>query len=318
MSVMKRFVFYSQGIEHKSTLDAETNEPRYFVKGHIDSGDLDLVNDIVTKNCMVDIQEQLKARSIKLDFDHETLRKGDGEDDVDAKLNITKIPLGKAVSYELDDKGNVVEFELNPNWKKFDSRGNVVMSFEELWANIKGGFYDSFSIAYVPVRTTMGMINDVKARMLDKINLINVALTGNPINPGATMTSVFAKSIEYADEFDILKNRLDKVETMLGDFMTDKEQKSDEQEVEVTPAVEGESEPVLEAPVVDAPEEKSVETVDAKSFAELKAKIDAIEDTLSKIDGLLGKAIPSGVGAENKSVKAELVTAKSNATLDLI
>ena len=126
----KRFVFYTKGVECKSLYDEKTKQTRYFVKGHIDSEDLDLVNDIVTKDCMADIQTQLKARTIKLDLDHETLRKGQGESEFDAKLNLTKIPLGKAINETLDAKGNLVEFELNSNWKKLDAKGNVVIPLQ--------------------------------------------------------------------------------------------------------------------------------------------------------------------------------------------
>ena len=94
----KKFVFYTKGIEFKSLYDEKAKKKRYFIKGHIDSEDLDLVNDIVTKACMKDIQQQLNTRTIKLDLDHETLRKGKGETDFDAKLNLTKVPLGKAIN----------------------------------------------------------------------------------------------------------------------------------------------------------------------------------------------------------------------------
>lgn len=198
----KKFVFYAKGIECKSFVDQKTKKTRYFVKGHIDSEDLDLVNDIVTKGCMQDIQKQLKARNIKLDLDHETLRKGKGETDFDAKLNLTKIPLGKAINETLDQKGNHVEFELNSNWKKFDSKGDVVMTFKEAWENLKSKFYDAFSIAYVPIKTSYKATTEGKARLLDKVNLINVALTGNPINPGATLTSVMAKSLEWLESVE--------------------------------------------------------------------------------------------------------------------
>ena len=47
-------------------------------------------------------------------------------------------------------------------------------------------------------------------RLLDDLNLLNVALTGNPVNPNASMTSVMAKSLE---------------------FMKDKESKSDPNDI---------------------------------------------------------------------------------------
>ena len=193
----KSFVFYTKGVKCKSFYDDKAKKTRYFVKGYIDTGDLDLVNDIVTRGCMTDIQSQLKARNIKLDLDHESLRKGKGETDFDAKLNLTKIPLGKAIDEELDNKGNIVNFELNPNWKKLDSKNSVVISFKEVWDSLKSGFYDAFSIAYVPIRTAFKDVKDGKARLLDRINLINIGLTGNAINPSATITNVMAKSLEW-------------------------------------------------------------------------------------------------------------------------
>jgi len=198
----KRFVFYTKGIECKSFYDEKAKKQRYFLKGHIDSEDLDLVNDIVTKGCMTDIQTQFKARSIKLDLDHETLRKGKGESEFDAKLNLTKIPLGKAVDETIDAKGNLIKFELNSNWKKLDAKGNVVVTFKELWESVKSGFYDAFSIAYVPIRIAYKALEEGKARLLEKVNIINVALTGNAINPAATITNVMAKSLEYLKELE--------------------------------------------------------------------------------------------------------------------
>jgi len=193
---VKTFVFYINNIESKSVLDESTKSKRYIIGGHITTEDLDLVNDVVTKNCMRSISEQAKSRVLKLDFDHETLR---GVTDIDEKLSLTKIPLGKTISETIDEKGNYLEFELNSNWKKFDEKGNVTMSFSELWDCVEKKFYDSFSIAFVPMKTTMKNINGINARFLDDIKMINIALTGNPINMGAdaSFVKVMAKSLDF-------------------------------------------------------------------------------------------------------------------------
>ncbi len=197
MSENKSFIFYAKRLEAKSYHDEKTGKTKYFVEGHIDSEELDLVNDVVTRGCMTDIDSQFKSKTVKLDLDHETLLPTPGGDEFSAKLNLTRIPLGKAIESKLDKKGNHVKFELNPSWKKFDSKGNVVMEFNEVWENVQEGYYDAFSIAYIPTEITMEQRGNVKARLLDKVNLINVALTGNAINPDATLTSVMAKSLEY-------------------------------------------------------------------------------------------------------------------------
>lgn len=190
----KIFTFYTDTIEAKSVVDPKSGETKYFIEGHIDSSKLDLVNDIVTKSCMEDISTQFKGRNIKLDLDHETLI---GKTNLETQIALTKVPLGKAIKETLDKKGNHVTYQLNPTWKKFDSKGDVTMTFADVWSNIENNMYDAFSIAYVPVQTSNEVIDGKNARLLDKVNLINVALTGNPINPDAGMTNVMTKSLAY-------------------------------------------------------------------------------------------------------------------------
>jgi len=186
------FVFYSDKINYKSV--EGKNGKEYFVTGYISTGDVDLVNDVVTKSCMDGMMTQFTDRIIKLDFEHEAFR---GKSALEAEANKTKIVLGKALGQERDSKGVKITWQLNPTWKKFDEKGNVTMTFKDLWDNVEGGFYDAFSIAYVPTRTSSVNREGKNIRLLDGVNLLNVALTGNPINPGASMTAVMAKSLEF-------------------------------------------------------------------------------------------------------------------------
>lgn len=313
----KPFIFYTKGLETKSFYDEKAKRERYFVKGHIDSSDLDLVNDIVTKDCMKDLESQLKSRNIKLDFDHETLRKGMGETELDERLNLTKVPLGKALSQRLDDKGNFVEFELNPNWKKFNSKGDVVMTFNELWDNVKSGYYDAFSIAYIPLETDYRQMGEKKARLLNKVNLVNVALTGNPINPMATISSVMAKSLEF------LKNRED--DTMNEKEMNELKSKHSElekQNSELKSQVEKltNEKSKLEEEKEDENEKKSEEkSVEQKAVAELKSEVVDLKSKVEEINKVLEKAMPKSKGPEDKSIKENQSEVKSDSnTMDLI
>jgi hypothetical protein len=186
------FIFYSDKLNFKSVDTVKGKE--YFVEGYISTGDMDLVNDIVTKNCMDSMENQFDGRSIKLDFEHETFR---GKGALDTEANKTRLPLGKAIGKSRDDKGVNIKWQMNPTWKKFDEKGNVVMTFKDIWTNIESGMYDAFSIAYLPTRITNINREGKSIRLLDNVNLLNVALTGNPINPAATMTAVMAKSLEF-------------------------------------------------------------------------------------------------------------------------
>jgi len=192
------FSFHSDTISFKSIDGKDGKE--YFVEGHISTGDLDLVKDIVTKACLDDMTNQFEDRVIKLDFEHESFR---GKDDFESQLNKTKIPLGKAIETVRDEKGVKVTWKMNSTWNKFDDKSNVTMTFKDLWKNVEEGFYDAFSIAYVPVSTTQQNVKGVDARLLNKVNLFNVALTGNAINPNATMTNIMAKSLEWLKEKEL-------------------------------------------------------------------------------------------------------------------
>ena len=201
---MDRSFIYHAPVAKYSEIETKSGEKEYFVEGYVTSEDLDLVNDIVTKSCMDGIDKQFSERPIKLDFEHETIR---GKDFLDSELNKTRIPLGMRVEHRKDAKGNYVKFKFNPSWKKFDSKDNVVMEFKDIWYNVKNKFLDSFSIAYVPVKTAHRTINNVKARLLDSVNVLSVALTGNPINPSANITAVMAKSLDYMREQEELESK---------------------------------------------------------------------------------------------------------------
>jgi len=187
----KIFIFNSEPVEIK----AEKGE--YIVEGYISTGDMDLVNDIVTKSGMDDMLSQLKNRNIKLDYEHETMI---GESNLEMQVAKSKMPIGRIIDAEKDAKGIKVRAKLNSAWNKMDRKGNLVLGFKDVWKSIQDKFLDAFSIAYVPTRTKSKQLMDGKtARILDGVNLINVALTGNPINPAASMTSIMAKSVEFME-----------------------------------------------------------------------------------------------------------------------
>ena len=175
------FIFSSGPIQLK-----EEGE-NFFVEGHISTSDLDLVNDIVTKDCIMDMAEQMRERTIKLDIEHESFR---GNTDLEMEINKTIIPAAKIDDFLIDKKGLKVRAMLNKH----------VSRFNEVKNSIRDGFLDAFSIAFVPVESKNEIREGSEVRMLDKINLLNVAFTGNPVNTHSTMTNVFAKSLEFLED----------------------------------------------------------------------------------------------------------------------
>ena len=150
-----------------------------FVEGYISTGDKDLVNDIITANCMVDMLAQMKNRIVTLDVEHETFR---GKDHVEREINKSLNPIAKIVEASLDGKGIKVKTQLNPHNPRY----------EEIEGSIQDEFLNAFSIAYVPVDFKN---REDGTRLLDKVNLLNVTFTGVPVNPEASITNVMLKSL---------------------------------------------------------------------------------------------------------------------------
>ena len=326
------FVFYSDKLNYKTVQGKKG--PEYWIEGYVSTGDIDLVNDIVTKNCMESMLTQFDMRSIKLDFEHETFR---GKDDMDAEINKTRLPLGKAMNKDKDSKGVKVAWKLNDTWKKFDEKGNVVMDFKEIWKNVEEEYYDAFSIAYVPTKTAIIERDGKTIRLLDDINLLNVALTGNPINPMATMTSVMAKSLEFlkdqennpADmtlmevksQVDSLCTEVSNIKKQMGcKSMVDKKDEVPAEDAQTPPSPEGEGSEQTEAGSkegaeggnAEAPAEggeaegKSTEMKDLKATVETLSKdVKALQKENANLKAIVEKPLHKAKGASSNEQKSQ-------------
>ena len=184
----KTFAFFTRNIGWEEVETKGGKKP--YITGYISTDDIDLYNDIVTRDCMSDMMKQIEENNITLDYDHEVWRKPTG-----GFQHGTQLPVGKIVNAKLDSRGLWVRAELNRDSPKFLS----------LWHSVKNGFLNAFSIAFKPVRAIKKQIGSAEVRLLDKLNLINVALTGAPINSRATidaygMKSIVLKSLESLEE----------------------------------------------------------------------------------------------------------------------
>lgn len=321
----KLFVFYSDKLNY-STSETKSGKS-YFVEGHIATGDLDLVGDIVTKGCMDDMTEQFDDRIIKLDFEHEAFR---GKSQTEAEINKTRMPLGKAIDRTRDTKGVMVKWQLNPTWKKFDEKGNVVMTFKDIWSNVEQGYYDAFSIAYIPTKTASSSVGGKDVRLLDRVNLMNVALTGNPINQSAKMTAVMAKSLEYLnsknkdgenmeeikelkDQIDALKEEMKSKETEITDLKS-KVKATEEKDDSEEDNDDGKEK---------KPEGKSAEET---AMLEVKSELKSLKDDAEKknkeikeLKDVVEKARHKAIGAESKGENnEENLEIKGIGALDMI
>ena len=185
-SETKSWTFLTNAIGSEEILDSKGNK-RFYVTGYISTPDIDIVNDLVTPQALDGMLQQIKSSPIplKIDYEHES---------VDAETGQLKsiIPVGKIVDARRDEKGLWVKAELN----------SALERFGEIWESVKKGFLDAFSITFRVKDRTFRMINGLKTRVINGLDLINVALTGTPVNPQASITEVFAKAMRWEAQME--------------------------------------------------------------------------------------------------------------------
>jgi len=255
-------------------------QKKQYVKGLITTDDKDLVNDIVTQKCMDSMVNQLKDRTMKLDFEHETFS---GKTEQEMEINKTKIPLGKRVDWQRKSDGIEVEWELNPTWKQINSKGEIITKYDDIIYNLKNGFYDGFSIAYYPTKTDTKQVKGEDVRLLDDVNLLNVALTGNPVNQKATLTEIMAKSRDYAEKQEDEKEEKSHSNLNESEHSSEKKLKKQEGKMAEEEKSQEQTQPKETSESQEKPEEKSEsqEKPEEKSdkVAEVKSEIKSLKDS---------------------------------------
>lgn len=286
-------------MESKSTFSFITNNfeyaelgmkagKEYHVKGYISTDEIDRANEVVTKECMADMVTQIKAGNVKLDIEHSTFT---GEND---------IPVGRIIDAGIDAKGLWVEAIINKSHSKFDS----------VWKSIKDGFLDAFSIAYKVKSAVKDIINGVQVTLLKNLELLNVAITGNPVNKGARMTESFYKSMNTVLLKDVEEENKMSEEVKVDEVVVPEEPKVEE------PIVPEEVK--VEEPVV--PEEPKINPLDQiksmqEEIAEMKkvnAELKAVREELAKLKSDVSKPQMKGIANTNigemKTVEVEVKT----------
>ncbi len=185
----------------------EKGEQKVFLEGFLSTNDCDLVNDIVTKNCLESMKNQILSRNIKLDIEHEAFR---GQSVEEKEINKTKIPAGRFIDATIENLGNSrwglrVKSMLN----RFSPR------YGEIKGNVMDRMLDAYSIAFIATKARHETINGKSVRFLDDVALLNAALTGNPINTEALNREIFMKSISSIEEYEEEKKSNPETEKLL-------------------------------------------------------------------------------------------------------
>lgn len=248
----KVYFFYG---EIKS-VDLETD----MVDGYIATGDPDTRKDIITPECLYDIADQFRNKDIKVDYSHEAVR---GKDEFDAALNATITPVASFDNNPIvDAKGVKLKSYLNRHSPKY----------EEIKGSIKDGHINSYSIAYFPRKWSYEVRNGEKHRRLEKVDVFNVAYTGNPINHESKFTEIMLNSL---DDIDV---------KMRGEIMADDKKTKEEIEAKAKEEAEikAKEEAVKKAAEVKAAEDKATVEAELKAAKEerdtAKAEVKALSE----------------------------------------
>ena len=283
----RTFKFFTDSVGYQSIEEKGTK--KHYITGYISTKDRDLVNDIVTEGGMSDMMNQLIAKNIKLDVEHEAWR----------LENPTIIPIGKIIEAKSDEKGIFIKAELNGSHQRFG----------EVWSSIKDGFVDAFSIAYQVKDAVHRLVDGVKTRLLNKVELLNVAITGNPVNPECKMVNVFTKSLDDMEELKMTEESTatpeeTQEETKEEDNTQEEPETKDEEASEEESAEEVAEETEEETEV----EEKAKKLVDENKS--LKAKLDSMNAEIKELKAKLERPIlksetPETPDAEEKKEEVE-------------
>ena len=280
---------------------------KYLVKGYFSTIDEDLSTETITMEGQKDILKQVKGRIITFDTEHEIFYDSKGEPLPKPSSNM---PIAKVVDAELDVEGKygkkgvygTVEFNID------------APRFKNLWASVKNKFLHSFSVAFYPIEAIKKNINGVYKSFVNKLNLVNITLTGAPMNPNATFTPVMKSAVngllDSFNTYDVNHNtEVNNVTEQEKEIVVEAKEEAIVNDAPVKEVVKPAEEPVVEAS--EEPEKKAEPVVDFKSIvaslkAEFKKDLDESKEALNaELKALNDKIIKLEEQPIKKSLKGD-------------
>ena len=149
-----------------------------------------------------------------------------------------------------------------------------------MWGSIKDGFLKAFSITFYPVQKNGGLIKH--------LNLVNITLTGSPVNPNAT----FAVSMKSASAW------MDTQETAaLLDAKQEEKTMTNEASDAVVAQVKAEepTEVVAEVKAEPVVETESVEAIIKAMKEKQEVELKAMRDEIATLKAELAKPVMKAV-----------------------
>jgi len=268
------FKFYSQG-RLACTESNLKGVKKYYIQGYASTVEKDLAGEVINESAQISMLRQFRNRNITIDVEHEEWYDNDGKQLDKPKSQM--IPVAKVIEAKKDAKGTWVKAELNTN----------IDRFKEIWGSIKDGFLNAFSIGFFPISQMGNVISD--------LNIVNLTLTGTPVNTGATFTPVLKSAVAYLKTIE--KESAEMVETQTETPVISQTETQVEPSIEdkvETVAVESAKELQTEQEIKNdesvavVTEEKKEEIV-SQVVKEVKKEVETAETTDSGISNVIEK-----------------------------
>ena len=213
----------------------------YYLEGYFSTIDRDLSLETVTKSAQMDILDQVLNRTVTLDAEHEVFYDDKGNPKYKPSSSIA---LGKVVYAEMRPQGVWGRVELNPHIERFNN----------IWKSALKGFVNAFSVAFIPLQAVKKKVNGIMESFVERLNLVNITITGNPMNPAAGFIPIMKSAANLLND-TYLENKEESL-------MSNKTRiKSDEKD--------------------DSKETAETKEEEAKELEELKKKADDDYDSLT-------------------------------------
>jgi len=285
-------------------------ERQYFIEGFASTIDEDKSGEILEMSAQQDIHNQIQNENITMDIEHEEWYDEHGK--MLSKPKNMKIPVAKVIHSEIRPRGVWVKAKINNNLR----------SFTELWGSIKDGFLKAFSVAFYPTQKAGSIIKH--------LNLVNITLTGSPVNPNATFAVSMKSAAAWMDMEEVkaihplgseLTNPVDApTQSLTNPVDTPKSPEVKDMEENKMKCKECDKEfadkDALDAHIDKAhkkePETKCNESAEVKAMeTEIKAEVKA-EPIAEVVDvQAIVKAMKEKHDAEMETIRAEMATMKA-------
>ena len=168
------------------TLKSQKGE--YYIEGLIATQTVDRVDDKFSYKGLMSVVEECKNKNVTIDLEHEVFRDPETKKTYSRGRDLVAVGVVEdawITEIKKNKYGVMAKVKLNKKLKRF----------KDILYFLENKFVNAFSIAFNAIQFSRKYIKGSSIRLLNKIRLLNIALTSMPVNPDAIITEVIRKSL---------------------------------------------------------------------------------------------------------------------------